>query len=89
MSSKIQDLLNNIDPSKFRCRVCHQWKDVELYNEYNNCCTDCKPRPDFSNFAMPLMRQVFPKTITKDLVSVQPMDKIDHGKTFYLKTERL
>lgn len=75
MKSKIVDnLINEIDPDVFQCHDCKRWLPIEKLNMSPMGvphCTDCHP---FDSFTLPLMRKVFPRTISQDLVSVVPVD---------------
>lgn len=70
--NKREELLYKIDPSIGYCDQCKSYYQIEN-NRPSNLCSKCAP--DYTKFAMPLMRRTFPKLMTKELVSVVPIDK--------------
>lgn len=88
-SNKIEELINRVDPDKVKCSYCGKWidrKDSIINKNTEKCyCSKCGPKHMFEKLAMPLMRSYFPKLITKDLISVTPMDA-PKGLVFNLKT---
>jgi len=68
---QVIEIIGEIDPDVFKCHDCGQWLPI---SELSPHCKTCHPDP-YQSFTMPLMRRVFPTTIAKELVSIQPLPK--------------
>ena len=78
----IEELIRKVDPDVSKCKKCGKWFKKEHVNNHNSICHNCSPLP----FTVPLMRRVFPQLISKELVSVVPMDKPEIVRGFIRKT---
>ena len=81
LSNPIDDpdrIIIEIDPDAFKCHDCENWFHIKhMSTLHKGHCINCHPDPlnPYQAFALPLMKSYYPKLITKDLISVVPMDK--------------
>ena len=71
---KDDEILYEIDPTITKCEKCSTYFDNTNVADNTVLCASCSKK-FAESMAMPLARVMYPKTISKELITVIPMDK--------------